>query len=50
MQRSSAPLGYDRFMELVKSDFFDDMVLYRTIKGERTRSRSILVPWYYLGS
>ena len=36
MQRSSAPLGYDRFMELVKSDFFDDMVLYRTIKGERT--------------
>ena len=33
LERSSAPLGYDRFMELVESDFFDDMVVYRTIKG-----------------
>eukprot|EP01051_Picozoa_sp_SAG22_P000269 SAG22_NODE_6_length_41368_cov_49.702222_12_plen_186_part_00 len=35
LDRSQAPLGFDRFMQLVddKENFFEDMLLYRTIKG-----------------
>ena len=35
LQRSSAPLAYDRFMELLDSEFFDDMLVYRTEPGLR---------------
>lgn len=33
MHRDWAPIGYDRFMELVKDDFFTDQLIYRTIPG-----------------
>ena len=33
MHRDWAPIGYDRFMELVKEDFFTDQLIYRTIPG-----------------
>jgi hypothetical protein len=33
MHRDWAPLGYDRFMELVKADFFSDQIIYRKIPG-----------------
>ena len=33
MHRDWAPLGFDRFMELVASEFFADQLLYRTLPG-----------------
>jgi cyclophilin family peptidyl-prolyl cis-trans isomerase len=33
MHREWAPLGYDRFMELVRRGFFTDNLIYRTIPG-----------------
>jgi cyclophilin family peptidyl-prolyl cis-trans isomerase len=33
MQRDWAPLGFDRFIELVNSNFFDDQIIYRKIPG-----------------
>jgi peptidyl-prolyl cis-trans isomerase A (cyclophilin A) len=33
MHRAWAPLGYDRFMELVRAGFFDDQLIYRTLPG-----------------
>ncbi len=33
MHRDWAPLGYDRFMELVRRGFFTDNLIYRTIPG-----------------
>ena len=33
MHRDWAPIGYARFMELVKDDFFTDQLIYRTIPG-----------------
>eukprot|EP00296_Roombia_truncata_P008081 JP446550.1.p1 GENE.JP446550.1~~JP446550.1.p1 ORF type:complete len:294 (-),score=38.94 JP446550.1:135-926(-) len=33
MHREWAPVGHDRFIELVNDHFFDDQILYRTIPG-----------------
>ena len=33
LHRDWAPLGFDRFMELVRSGFFTDNLIYRTIPG-----------------
>lgn len=33
MHREWAPLGYDRFMELVEAEYFSDQVVYRVIPG-----------------
>lgn len=33
MHRTWAPLGHDRFLELVRDHFFDDQILYRTLPG-----------------
>eukprot|EP00935_MAST-01C_sp_MAST-1C-sp1_P000085 g85.t1 len=33
MHRDWAPRGYDRFLELVKAEFFDNQIVYRVIPG-----------------
>jgi peptidyl-prolyl cis-trans isomerase A (cyclophilin A) len=33
MKRAWAPLGYDRFLELVRANFFDNQIIYRVLPG-----------------
>eukprot|EP00501_MAST-03F_sp_TOSAG23-6_P000293 GSMAST32.ASY1.ANO1.300.1 assembled CDS len=33
MHKEWAPIGYERFMELVKSDFFSNQIVYRVLPG-----------------